>query len=205
MHLTVNKDGLDFLRAFGLAALALLLVALRFSPLPKEFFGGLIERVLNGLPHPSKIKESRRVRLERQRKRRIEFDWFAGLWLVYVGADWFLIPQPYRLSDERRWPIAVSVFLAGTLVIFIGSQVWNGVVAWKKSSFWTSMVIVVVGELWLVRMLQPLHPPGFLFVLAVGGILFLWVFGLLLRAEQGETALRQIDIPSNQAETGRNK
>jgi|SRR5450755_1813616 hypothetical protein len=210
--LRLHRDGLEFLRVIGLMALALGFFALRLSSWPAQLLARITERVFQDFPPPSPDHETtpdprvlrkqnrqlreqtrrtfretnRRIRLRETRKRMFAFDWFAGALAAYLILDWFLIPEPYRLSDERRWPIAISVFLSGTLIVFMGLQVWDGRVGWKKWTFWLSLTGTSVVALCLAKVCQPLRPSGVLLVMLTGGIFFVWFFGKLRHIDQNE-------------------
>jgi len=56
IHLTIHPEGVAVVKGFGIAALVLACVALRFSSLPGTLFAALIDRVVRGFPPPSKIQ-----------------------------------------------------------------------------------------------------------------------------------------------------
>ena len=208
--LTVHPEGVEVVKDFGLAALALACVALRFSSLPGDLFVALIERGTKDFAPPStppsgipgkpmlrkenrRVREqvrrrfretNRRMRREQSRRRLVAFDCFAGIVVAYLVIDWLLIPEPYKMPQEQRWPIALTVFLAGTLVIFVGTQVWDERIGWKKWTFWISLLTASLGLLGLTRLLPPDGPWPMIFDLIVGGVFFLWVFGRLRRIDE---------------------
>jgi hypothetical protein len=124
------------------------------------------------------------MRREQSRKRVAAFDWFAGIIVAYLLMDWLVIPEAFRISREQRWPIALTVFLAGTLVIFVGTTVWDERIGWKKWTFWISVFTTAICMLGLTRAMPP-NGPGFMLLdLLVGGLFFLWVFGRLRRIDR---------------------
>lgn len=223
---TVHPEGVEILKDFGLAALTLACVALRFSSLPGDLFVALIERVTrdfeppstqsSGIPDKRALqKENRQVREQvrrafrekNQRMRRaqshrrlVAFDCFAGIIVAYLLTDWLLIPEPYKMPQEQRWPIALTVFLAGALVIFVGTQVWDERVGWKKWTFWMSVFAASIGMLGITRFLPPHDPWGMIFDVILGGVFFLWVFGRLRRIDQNQ--VEQERLAANLARSG---
>lgn len=131
---SVHPEGVEVIKDFGLAALALACVALRFSSLPGDLFVALIQRVTRDFEPPSTQscgmpdkralqKENRRVReqvrrafretnqrmrREQSRRRLMAFDCFAGIIVAYLLIDWLLIPEPHKMPQEQRWPIALN-------------------------------------------------------------------------------------------------
>jgi hypothetical protein len=224
----VHPEGVAFVKGLGIAALALVCVALRFSSWPGELFVALIERIVKGFPPPSRIliampdnqalrKYNRRERehirqasrtaqrkiyREQFRKRMLIFDCFAGILAVYLAIDWLFIPDSYKLSQDQRWPLALSIFLAGTIVIFIGTEVWEGRMGWKKWTFWLSLVAAFTGMLGITRFLPPRSPWGIVFNLIVGGLFFLWFFGRLRRIDQIQLEQNELTAGSAQGSSG---
>ncbi len=217
LQLALHPEGVEVLKGFGIAALALLFLALRFSSWPGDLFAPFWVWVMRDFPPPSpnyvakpdkrtlrkqdrRVREqirqtfhatNRRMRREQSRKRLIAFDCFAVIIAAYLLADWLFIPEPYRLH-EQRWPIAISVFLAGALVIFVGTQVWEERVGWKKWSFWLSLLATSVGVLWLTKLLPPRGPWGAIFNLVAGGFFFLWMFGQFRRIDRNRLQQEQL-------------
>lgn len=135
-----HPEGLEFLKWVGTGLLILAAIALRFSSWPGDLFVALLDRIAKSFPpaaldsmHPrQKRKHGRRLSPEQLRKgptplnkSKKRFDWFLGAIAAYGMLDWLVLPGPYRLSDENRWPVLLSLFTSGTIVIFIGSRTWD--------------------------------------------------------------------------------
>jgi hypothetical protein len=217
--LHVHKEGLEFLRDMGIAAFVLVVVALRFSSWPVEFLFRIVERVARNFPpstpdsgpnldQKTLRKQNRRRREQmrrtlREAKRRIQrkrshrrvlaFDWFVGALGLYLLLDWRVMPEGYRLPNDRRWPLALAIFLSGSLIIFIGSQVWDGRVGWKKWTFWLSLLGTGMLVLCLTMFWKPVGLDAGFLVLLAGAIFFFWLFGKLRHVDRSEKELREIN------------
>jgi hypothetical protein len=232
IRLSIHPEGVEVVKDFGIAALVLAFAVLRFSSLPGNFLVALIERVTGNFPPASNLQvaepnkqvlrkqdrrareharqafreTNKRMRHQQSRRRMLAFDCFAGILAAYLLIDWQLLHEPYKLSQEQRWPVALTLFLAGTLVIFIGTQVWEERVGWKKWTFWLSLVATSIGLLWLTKLMPPRGPWGVVFNLLLGGLFFLWTFGRLRRIDQNQleqgalatTASSSGEAPENQ-------
>lgn len=204
-HLTVHPEGVAFLKVLGGIALFLIVVTLRFSPLAGDIFGWFVERVVADFP-PASIPGvkathiSRRKRQEDAQLRKMAFDCFAGLIAVYLIVDWLFMPETYKLSSDMRWPLALTIFLVGTLVIFVGSTIWDERIGWKKWTFWVSLLGTSAVSLWVTKLFSPTRPSGLVFCLAVSGLFFLWTFGRLRRIDRNhieqEQQLNSLKQPS---------
>jgi hypothetical protein len=229
IRLYLHPEGVAVVKGFGIAALALGCVALRFSSLPGELFFSLMDRVVRGFPPPSNIQTAipskqvlrhhhrrerehirhavrmtnRRARREQTRKRMLVFDCFAGILAAYLVIDWLFMPEAYKLSQDQRWPLALSVFLTGTIVIFMGTEVWEGKVGWKKWTFWLSLAVTSIAVLGITRLLPPRGPWGIIFNLIIGGLFFLWTFGRLRRIDQ--IKLEQSDLSTGSSQSSESK
>lgn len=210
IRLYLHPEGVAVVKGFGIVALALGCAALRFSSLPGELLGALIDRAVRGFPPPSNIQPAmpskqilrhynrrdrehirhatrmtnRRARREQSRKRMLVFDCFAGILAAYLVIDWLFMPESYKLSQDQRWPLALSVFLTGMILIFMGTEIWEGKIGYKKWTFWLSLVATSISVLGITRLLPPRGPWGIVFNLIIGGLVFLWSFGRLRRIDQ---------------------
>ena len=128
--------------------------------------------------------QRRRLQREHDRKTRIAFDWFAGILIAYVLLDWRVIPEPYRLADERRLPIAFAIFIAGSIIIFMGSQSWDGRVGWKKWTFWVAVLSCFLSALCATQVIPVSRPRTAFGLLVLAAIFFLWLFGALRRIDR---------------------
>lgn len=218
VRLYLHPEGVAVVKGFGIAALLLGCVALRFSSLPGELFVALIDRVVRGFPPPTNTQtampskqtlrqhnrrdrehirlaarmSNRRVRREQSRKRMLVFDFFAAILAAYLVLDWLFMPEAYKLSPDQRWPLALSAFLTGAIVIFMGTEVWDGKIGWKKWTFWLSLAATSIGMLGITQLLPPRGPWGIIFNLIIGGLFFLWLFGRLRRIDQNQLEQNQL-------------
>src|SRR5437867_4233774 len=83
-------------------------------------------------PLTTKRKGTRRLRPTKAQRRsanhifeknKIVFDWFAGILIAYGLADWLLLPESYKLPEQQRWPVLLSLAICGTILIFVGFRV----------------------------------------------------------------------------------
>lgn len=201
--------GIELIENLGIGILVIAILFLRFSSLPRQWLAKLAERsVENCPPDPDfnpedeqrilkRVKrrmrghtrmllrfQRRRMKRERVRKMRIAFDWVAGILVAYVLLDWLVIPEPYRLADERRLPIALAVFATGTLIIFMGSQSWDGRIGWKKWTFWISVLSCFLAVLCATTVIPISRPRSAFGLMVLAAIFFLWLFGTLRRIDR---------------------
>lgn len=231
VRLYLHPEGVAVVKGFGIAALILGCVALRFSSLPGELLVALIDRVVRGFPPPTNIQtampskqslrhhnrrdrehirhsarmSNRRSRQEQSRKRMLVFDFFAGILAAYLVFDWFFMPERYKLPSDQRWPLALSIFLTGTIVIFMGTEVWDGKMGWKKWTFWSSLAATSIAVLGITQLLPPRGPWGIVFNLIIGGLFFLWLFGRLRRVDQNQLEQNQLVSVQNPANTPKSR
>jgi hypothetical protein len=204
MPFHLHKDGVEFLKDMGILALILAAVVFRFSGWGSRFIGVVMAKMVDNFPGPSKSPEftgapGRHRRSQRQRdkiadrKRILVFDWFLGVLVVWVLLDCFVLPDPYRVGDEHRWPMVLLVFLGGSLIIFFGSQAWDGRMGWRKWTFWISLVAALMLVSVASRWLRPTNPDRAFLLLLVGGLSFIGLFGRLRVVDKNEDELRRVD------------
>jgi cytochrome c oxidase subunit IV len=202
MKLYIHPEGIAVLKGFGIAVLVLAGIVLRYSSEPWEFlFGFLSSKADQAMDSPADHlpgRRKKRAKFDREHwsKIKIAFYCLSGVLLVWLLADWLLIPEAYSVGGEWRWPLVVSVFFAGAVVILIGSKVWDERIGWAKWTFWYALLATVLVLLVFVRWMNPTEPRGFWSSLLGGcilaGLLFLWLFGMLRRLDRNKTRVASI-------------
>lgn len=203
-----HPEGLEFLKWVGTASLILAAIALRFSSWPGQIFVAILDRVAGNFPPASldpaaehrKRQRSRGLSAAQLRKgprlldrQEILFDWFLAAVAAYGLLDWLLLPSPYRLADENRWPVLLALFVVGTIIIFIGTETWDERTGWKKWTFWVSVLATVVVVLGVAHWLQPMSIGGVLLALMASAAAFFWLFGTLRRIDRYELEQRRLN------------
>ena len=174
MHLHLHKDGLIFLRDFFAAALTLGFLVLVYSGAFAVPFGWLLERAGAACPPPDKTLHRAEERQQEARSLHI-FKIFLAVVAVLAVADFFA-PEPFHLGLDRAAPLIVGILVAGFLIVFLGSESWDGCVGWRKWSFWLATFITVVCVISLSQAMHIRDPRDFLFPIIVAAIYLLLEF-----------------------------
>ena len=124
MHLHLHKDGLLFLRDFFLAALALAFVVAVWSGAFAVPVAWLLERAAAACPPPDKTLHRAEERQQENRSWHV-FKIFLVVVAVLAVADFFA-PEPFHLGFDRAAPLVVGLLVAGFLIVFLGSESWDG-------------------------------------------------------------------------------
>ncbi len=192
MHLHFHKDGLLFLRDFFAAALVLGFIVLLYSGAFAIPFTWLLERAAAACPPPDKTLHRAEERQQQNRSLHV-FKIFLVVVAVLTAADIFT-PEPFHLGFDRAAPLVGGVLVTGFLIVFPGSESWDGCIGWRKWSFWLATFITVVCVISLTQALHIRHPRSFVFPIIVAAIIFFWSFGLLRRIDRNNAEMRSLGV-----------
>lgn len=207
MKLHVHPEGIAVLKGFGLLLLFLAAFVLRFSSGPWDrLFAWISSKTDQAMDSPADHAAGhrrKRVKFDQEhwRKTKIAFYWFSGILVAWLLVDSFLLPETYTVGGEWHWPLAISTFFAGLVVIVIGRQVWDGRDGWSKWTFWYALVATDLALLvfthWMFARLGNLHRARGLFTSVLGGLvlsgfLFLWLFGMLRRIDRNKMPVASV-------------
>ena len=192
MHLHLHKDGLIFLRDFFAAALALGFLVLVYSGAFAIPVAWLLERAAAACPPPDKTQHRADERQQEARSLHI-FKIFLVVVAVLAVADFFA-PEPFHLGLDRAAPLVIGVLVAGYLIVFLGSESWDGCTGWRKWSFWLATFITVICVISLTQAMHVRDPRSFVFPIIVAAIFFFWSFGLLRKIDRNNVEMRNLGV-----------
>lgn len=195
MHLTLHRDGLEMLGYFALAAMILGGLCLSLSGVPARAAEWLMSRAIAEIP--AEAHKHRGRGYTNATRSKAAFYCLCGVIGGYVLFTFFLPQSRLSLTPDQLWPTAVTAFLIGALVIFLGAEEWQGRLGWKHWAFWVATAASTAATYSLVEVYHPRRRGDLFIVLFVTLVVFFFVFGALLRVELCEAQLRgEIEAPA---------
>ena len=181
------------------AFLLLFVVIFFFGPWPGELLSRLLEKAIDKSPSTGRPAKEEREEARRNRRRyKLEgqtqlraFKWFCAVGATFLFLNLVLpASYSYRLPNDWFLPVIVTGMAAGFLVIFVAPSYFGGRRGWAQWTFWVSLLAALIPVWELSHLLQPRRRGGIVFLWLMGIILFVVVFNTLRRIEAHERSLQ---------------
>jgi hypothetical protein len=194
MNLSIHYN---VLRLFGYVFLGLFVIFVIFSAFFTQWPGRLLVRFVEFAfdradaiaPTQTKEEQKRNRKLWKREHKTREFAfkvfcWAVGLFLLIS----LFLPKnfPYRVPDDWYRPLVATGIVAAVLVIFVGSNYFEGQRGWRKWTFWVSAVSTTIYLSYISHWYQPRRSGGFLLLWIAAALIFAFIFGALRRISLNE-------------------
>jgi hypothetical protein len=181
----IDHEGLEFLKLFSLAAIALSATVFWLLRWRRRIPSGVravqvrrrAKHMLVKSTAPKQSPKNGRRYSAWQSKRLFDrdFRWLVAGWVIGLLVL-LSLPQRYRISEEWEHPVIIAA-LWSSLLIVAGRDLWG------KVSFWVALASGLAGQVYVIKAMHPenmrSHRGVFAIGVFVGFGLFCVVFGAI--------------------------